>query len=143
MDPESRRSPDHSRSFNKILVIDDDVSTATTIARLLPKSAGEVIACADMALAEAAVDLTDFDVILVAPSTTGLDGGEGLAVLDFLRERNPTALLAVMVSTMDGDLRAASERNGAHAVLTKPLVCDELAALSRAVGIPITAEARR
>ena len=126
--------------FRKILVIDDDASTALMVAKLLPKMFSEVIACGDMALAEVALDLTEFDVILLAPSSTGLDGADGLAGVDFLLARNPTALFAVMVPIEDGDLRAAVERCGAHTVLSEPLHANEFAAFSKACGIPLAVE---
>lgn len=121
--------------FNKILVIDDDASTANTIAKVLARSGSEVIACGDMALAEVAVDLTEFDVILVAPSSSGLDGADGLAVLDFLLARNPGAVPVLMLPQADGDLKAAVERRGLCAVLNKPVSEDEFTALSEDMGI--------
>jgi DNA-binding NtrC family response regulator len=121
--------------FSKILVIDEDASTATTIAKLLAKSASEIITCGDMALAEVAVDLTEFDVILVAPSSSGLDGADGLGVLDFLLAKNPGAVAVMMVPQADGDLKAAVERRGLGPVLSKPLSEDEFTAFSQGFGI--------
>lgn len=121
----------------KILVIDEDASTAETIAAVLGGDSCEIIACRDMALAEAATDLTEFDLILVAPGATGVDGAEGLAVADFLAARNPTAVTALMVPRADGDLKAAVERTGAFAVLGKPLLLDEFARFTSKLGVRV------
>lgn len=121
----------------KILVIDEDASTAETIAAVLGGGSCEIIACRDMALAEAATDLTEFDLILVAPGATGVDGAEGLAVADFLAARNPTAVTALMVPRADGDLKAAIERTGAFAVLDKPLMLDEFARFTSELGVHV------
>lgn len=121
--------PTVARQATKILVIDDDDATATAIAALLPQGACEVIACSDMALAEVATDITDFDLILVAPWCTGVDGLEGLTAADFLLARNPSAVAAFLVPPSDADLRAAALDRGGIPVLSKPLLNEELLAL--------------
>ncbi len=118
----------------KILVVDDDASTADTIAMFLADKACEIIACRDMALAEVATDLADFDIIFVAPSSTGLDGAAGLAAADFLVARNPRALTVVLLPEADADLKAAIERAGTHAVLTKPLRHQDLLHIAMMLG---------
>lgn len=115
----------HKPTF-KILVIDRDEATANTIAATMARGSCEVIWCRDIALAEVAIDLTDFDLILVAPDTTGVDGMEGLAVADFLAARNPAGITTLLLQAEDGDLRAVVERRGAFRVLNKPLLGEDL-----------------
>lgn len=106
----------------KVLVIDDDDLAANTVATTVPRGSYEVISCRNMALAEVAMEMVEFDLILVAPSSTGVDGLEGLAVADYLVARNPRALTAVMVPQTDVELSSAAARRGTGAVLNKPLV---------------------
>jgi DNA-binding NtrC family response regulator len=128
--------PRQHRSF-KILVIDEDPATVHLVASMVKRGTCEVIACHDMALAEVAMDLTELDLVLVAPSCTGVDGVEGLAVASFIMARNPTAQTMLMVSEQDGDLRAAAERLGLLPVLSKPLLREELLAMSSELGLPL------
>jgi CheY-like chemotaxis protein len=130
-------APDCAGPSFKILVIDDDISTASIIARALPRGVCEVIACRDMALAEAATGFTEFDLILVAPRTTGVDGAEGLAAADFLVARNPHAVAAMLVPREDGDLRWAVEQRGTFPVLSTPLLLEEVKELSERLDLRV------
>lgn len=133
-------SNDSRMHGRKILVIDEDASTADTIAMFFAEEVCEVIACRDMALAEVATDLAEFDIIFVAPSSTGFDGAAGLAAADFLVARNPRALTVVLVPEADADLKAAIERAGTHRVLTKPLRQEELVHIAALLGPACAAE---
>ncbi len=113
----------------KILVIDEDDLVANTVAAMLPRGSCEIISCSDMAVAEMAMDMTDFDLILVAPRSTGVDGFESLAVADFVMDRNPSAVAAFMVPRADLALKAAAARRSVVSVLDNPPRESELASL--------------
>ena len=113
------------RSTITILVIDGEESTANAIAANVPRGSCEIIWCRDIALAEVAVGLTEFDLILVAPESTGVDGPAGLGVADFLATRNPNGITTLLLPDEDGDLRAVVEQRGFH-VLSKPLVGEQV-----------------
>ena len=124
------------RSF-KILVLDEDDRVANTLAYLLAPGSCEIISCRDMAVAEAATDLTEFDLIMAAPGSTGVGGLEGLAVADFLAQRNPTATTTLLVPEGDADLKAAADRRGSHGSLTPS--AHALSSLLTQLGVPLTA----
>ncbi len=122
------------RSF-KILVLDEDDALATRLATMVSCGDCEVICCHDMAVAETALEILDFDLILAAPSSTGLDGLDGLAVGDFFAARKPTAVTVLLVPE-DRDKAVLSDGGSHQRRLSVPVRAGALRSLLTELGIP-------
>jgi len=134
MPAKTAAAPVLQRRF-KILVIDQDNVVANTIATVIPQQLCEIIVCSDMALAEAATDLAEFDLIMASPGSTGVDGEAGLAVADYLAARNPTAITALMLSRDDADLQTVAAQRSRRPTLRTPPSRSDVCSLLREVGL--------
>ena len=121
----------------KVLVIEEQGATSHLIASVLPRRVAEVIWCRDVALAEVATDLTEFDLILVDPRTTGIAGIEGLAIADFLAARNAGGKTAFLLPAKAVELRSVVRRRGTFETLATPASTEDVLHLFARIGLPL------
>ena len=114
----------------RLLLIEDDPTLATTLQRSLERKAIRVLLCADGALALAAWQQAEPDVVLLDLSLPGLDG---LQVLQLARKaglRTPVLILTARGTVGD---KVLGLNAGADDYLPKPFDLDELEARARAL----------
>src|SRR5689334_16587305 len=114
----------------RILIVEDDDMLAEAVARALRQSAHAVQRAATGPQAEAMLETTEFDLVIL---DLGLPGMDGLEVLRNARTRGnrvPVLVLTVRDAVED---RVAGLDRGADDYLTKPFELSELEARVRAL----------
>lgn len=106
----------------KILIIDDDPDVAIAAQMLLRRHHGEITVINQphkvaAALKESLPDLVLLDFNFTAGRT---DGGEGLAMLDLLRQQNPQPTVIAITAYADVPLAVEALKRGASDFITKP-----------------------
>lgn len=111
-----------------ILVVDDDPDILAALFDLLEHE-GYQVTCASTcgdALAEATASA--YDAVLL---DIGLPDGDGLSVLDILRELNPSLPVIILTAFGSPEYRAKSLSHGAFSYVNKPYDQDVLRGLLR------------
>lgn len=106
----------------KILIIDDDPDVAIAAQMLLRRRYSEITVINQphkvaTALKESLPDLVLLDFNFTAGRT---DGGEGLAMLDLLRQQNPAPTVIAITAYADVPLAVEALKRGASDFITKP-----------------------
>jgi CheY-like chemotaxis protein len=114
----------------RVLVVDDELALARMYARMLA-SRHEVTIATDGIRAVDLMAQHDFDVVLTDVMMPGLDG---LALLDHVRRRDPTACVLLVTGAPRGPDAEHAASVGAVLYLSKPV---DLAALRQAVGYAV------
>jgi DNA-binding response OmpR family regulator len=114
----------------RLLIVEDNEKLATLMAKLLSDNLYSVDTVAGIDDARAAIEMVDYDVILLDLS---LPDGDGTEILRSLR-RNGKAT-RILVATARGDVvqRVETLNDGADDYLVKPFSLDELLARIRAL----------
>jgi two-component system, OmpR family, response regulator QseB len=120
----------YCEKFMKILLVEDDSMLGASLRRGLTDGGHTVDWLRDGALAEAALKVQNFDIVLLDLT---LPSRDGLAILRQLRERRQT--LPVIILTARGDIadRVVGLDLGADDYLAKPFALAELEARIRAL----------
>ena len=100
------------------LVVDDDDSMLSTVARLLRHFDFEVTAAADGAAAIGHIASTKFDIVISALSMQGEDGFE---ILKAARKQQPQTPVIILTGTGGVPDSVRAMRAGAYDFLTKPI----------------------
>lgn len=122
--------------MTRVLIVEDDPTTAAVLAGLLRREGWEHQASEDLAGGWQALRAAPFDVLLLDLS---LPDGEGTELLQKLRRSPPGALpdpkTAVLVISSRSQLRSRLNALdlGADGYVTKPVQLDEVAAVMRAL----------
>lgn len=115
----------------RLLVVEDSERLASLMAKILTDGGHVVDVAENLDLAHAAIELVEYDVVILDLS---LPDGDGREILDSLRQNKRDAL--VLVATARGDVfsRVQALDAGADDYVVKPLDGDELIARVRALG---------
>jgi DNA-binding response OmpR family regulator len=111
-----------------VLVVDDDPDILAALHDLLEHE-GYQVTCASTcgdALAEATA--SPYDAVLL---DIGLPDGDGLSVLDLLREQHPSLPVIILTAFGSPEYRARSLSHGAFSCVNKPYDQDALRGLLR------------
>jgi two-component system response regulator HydG len=108
----------------RVLVIDDDLAMAETIADGLVEHGFLGIPISDSERALAAINAADYEALVV---DLRIPGSDGLALLAASRATLPEAPVIVMTAFSGLDTAIESIRRGAYHYLTKPFKVEELA----------------
>lgn len=109
----------------RLLVIDDDQTSAQTLINMLTQCGHHVTYCAQSAEAVAIYTANSFDIVLSDVVMPELDG---ISLLNVLRAYDPTASVILFTGQIEPDQVASMAASGAYAVLRKPFTDDELLA---------------
>lgn len=114
----------------RLLIVEDNEKLATLMAKLLGENLYSIDVVANIDDARAAIEIVDYDLILLDLS---LPDGDGTEILRSLR-RNGQAT-RILVATARGDVvqRVETLNDGADDYLVKPFSLDELLARIRAL----------
>ncbi|WP_225008082.1 response regulator transcription factor [Novosphingobium percolationis] len=115
----------------RLLVVEDSGRLASLMAKLLTDSGHVVDVAENLEMAHAAIELVEYEVVILDLS---LPDGDGREILDSLRRSKRDAL--VLVATARGDVvsRVQALDAGADDYVVKPVDGDELIARVRALG---------
>lgn len=112
----------------RILVVEDETTLRTNIARYLTREGHDVHPVGDGEAALALLDELEFDVVL---TDLRLPGVSGLSVLERAHTTQPEAVVLLMTAYASIDSAVEALRRGAHDYLLKPLSLAALAAKVR------------
>src|SRR6185369_17179447 len=112
----------HNRA--RVLIVDDQISLAETLADGLDEHGYEGVALASSAEAAARLESERFDALVTDLRMPGVDG---LALLKLSRAVTPSRPVIVMTAYSAVDSAIESIRQGAFHYLTKPFKVEELA----------------
>ncbi len=114
----------------RLLIVEDNERLAQLMARLLSENrfTADVVSAVDEA--QAAIDLVDYDLILLDLS---LPDGDGRDILRSLRRDGHAARILVITARADVVERVGTLNEGADDYLVKPFSLDELLARIRAL----------
>jgi DNA-binding response OmpR family regulator len=115
----------------RILLLEDDLETAETLAKGLAQEAYEVALARDVPAALALVGAQQFDVAVL---DVMVPGGSGYDVLEALRRREPRMPVLLLTARSAVEDRVLGLDRGADDYLVKPFSFSELAARLRALG---------
>jgi len=108
----------------KILVVDDDITMAQTVADGLEGHGFSAVAVADAEIATSAIDGGDYDALV---TDLRIPGSDGLKLLAESRKAAPDSPVIVMTAFSEVATAVESIRRGAYHYLTKPFQIAELA----------------
>ena len=108
----------------RVLVVDDDLGMAETVADGLTDHGFSAFAIADTARAFAAIEDASYDALV---ADLRIPGSDGLTLLARSRTRAPESPVIVMTAFSEVDTAVESIRRGAYHYMTKPFQVAELA----------------
>lgn len=120
----------------RVLVINEDPTIATSLAASLAPDSWIITACRDIALAESATDMGDFDLFFIGLADPTEEDRIGLGAIDRIAAQNPTAITVLLAVDPDAGLVGAAKKKGAAAVIRPVSLCRELVPLCLRLGLP-------
>ncbi|HEV8550951.1 MAG TPA: sigma-54 dependent transcriptional regulator, partial [Polyangiaceae bacterium] len=112
----------------RVLVVDDDLGMAETVADGLAEHGFKAVAVADTRRALAAIEDASYDAMV---ADLRIPGSDGLTLLAKSRARAPESPVIVMTAFSEIDTAVESIRRGAYHYMTKPFQVAELALFLR------------
>jgi len=122
--------------LRKILVIDDEKSILLTLSQLLRTEGVEVVVCAEVEEAEAAMSSGSFDLVLTDIRMSGIAGIEGLELLTYIKDHYATQVI-IMTGYGTSEIEEDAYRRGAFHFFRKPIDTIELLTKVAELGIPV------
>jgi DNA-binding response OmpR family regulator len=116
--------------FMRLLIVEDNEKLATLMASLLRHNLYSVDRVANVEDARSAIEIIDYDLILLDLSLPDGDGGE---ILRSLRREGQATRILVATARADVVQRVETLNDGADDYLVKPFSLDELLARIRAL----------
>lgn len=103
--------------MGRILIVDDEVSMRRILAFNLRQDQHEICEASGVEEAQRTLAVNDFDVVV---TDQRMPDGEGLAVLRYARDSDPTLAVILLTAVASIELAVESMRQGAFDFLTKP-----------------------
>ncbi len=128
--PSQKPQPDTSSSALKVLFADDEISLQELIAAEIPRMGHSVTVCADGLAAVAALDVGDYDCLIVDLDMPGMNGIE---VIERAKKVSPSIEAIVLTGKGSTDSAVSALRLGAFEYLQKPCKLIELKILLQRV----------
>ena len=114
----------------RILFVEDNLRLATLVRKGLEKESFTVDAFGTIAEAEAAIDITVYDAVIL---DLGLPDGDGIDLLKYIREQKKTYPVLILTARDGINDRVRGLNAGADDYLLKPFAMEELTARVRAL----------
>ena len=103
----------------KILIIEDDIAFGTMLKTWFERNGYDALLCSKVAMAKQELAKNKYNLIL---SDLRLPDGDGIMLLQWVKERNITAPLIIMTSYAEVQSAVAAIKLGAEDYLEKPIV---------------------
>jgi DNA-binding response OmpR family regulator len=125
-----RRELGRSRRARRALLVDDEASISTPMARYFRQLGFLTDVASEVEEAAALVLHHRYDLAILDLRLTQWGGGEGLQVVDELRKSNRGAAIVMLSACVDEEAEREARDRGADAVLRKPYPLPALARLA-------------
>jgi DNA-binding response OmpR family regulator len=125
-----RRELGRSRRARRALLVDDEASISTPMARYFRQLGFTTDVASEVEEAAALVLHHRYDLAILDLRLTQWGGGEGLQVVDELRKSNRGAAIVMLSACVDEEAEREARDRGADAVLRKPYPLPALARLA-------------
>lgn len=112
----------------RLMIVDDQEPIVFSVHDYFTEHGWEVDCAREMAEAQALASANDYDVVITDLHLTGIDGGEGLELVTYLRARGSSKVVVFTAYGTAESERAALER-GAHAFVQKTMPISDIAQL--------------
>lgn len=112
----------------RLMIVDDQEPIVFSVHDYFTEHGWEVDCAREMAEAQALASANDYDVVITDLHLTGIDGGEGLELVTYLRARGSSKVVVFTAYGTAESERAALER-GAHAFVQKTTPISDIAQL--------------
>lgn len=117
--------------MNSVLIVDDEENFLLLLDWVLTKDGFQVKTASDAYQALNLVEEENFNLAIVDIRMSPMDG---IRLLSELRKRSPLIPVIMTTGYPAGDIRSECMKNGADALLIKPLDFDELKHLAHSLG---------
>ncbi len=124
--------------MKKILVVDDEPSILVALSHLLRNENTLVITSSRIEEAEDAMDRYKFDLVLADIRLSGIEGIEGLELLNYVKRISPHTKVIIMTAYGSDEMKSLAYSRGAYQYYEKPIDMNDLISKVMDCGIHIT-----
>jgi CheY-like chemotaxis protein len=121
----------------KILVVDDDATTRSSLVSLLASDAVEVRTASTMEQAGAQLEAETFDLAIVDLHLTGRVVMEGLELISKIKQQTPATPVVLFTAYGSPEIEQRARQRGATDYWEKMIGIPTLIERVRALGIPV------
>ena len=123
--------------MKKVLVVDDEPSILLSLSHIF--SNGEVIVITSSRIegAEEALEHYTFDLVIADIRLSGIDGIEGLELLNYIRKIRPETKVILMTAYGSEVMKESALRRGVYYYFEKPIDMNNLIKKAGDCGIPV------
>ena len=125
----------NDKAMKKIMIVDDEQSILLSLFHALKTDGVEVLTSNEMEQAEAALEITHFDLVIADIRMSGVSGIEGLELLTYIKQRFDTEVI-IMTGYGSEEIESEAYRRGALRYFSKPVDVVELLKQVDSIGIP-------
>ena len=112
---------------HRILVVDDEESILFALAEYFAKCGYEVDCAREFQEAVSLLDHAHYSVAIVDLRLTGIDGVEGLELIEHMRERHSDTRTILLTAYGSPEIEAEARSRGVDVMLNKPRPLKEMA----------------
>ncbi len=121
--------------MKKILIVDDEPTILLSLAHILSSRNTVVVACSRIEEVEEAVSQYSFDLIIADIRLSGMYSIEGLEILNYIKQYNPTTPVIIMTAYGSDEIKEDAYRRGAFFYYEKPIDLNHLISKIQELGI--------
>ena len=121
--------------MKRILIVDDEPTILLTLDHLLNGKDSMVITSSRIEEAEEALSRYNFDLVIADIRLSGMYGIEGLELLSYVKEKNPSTEVIIMTAYGSDEIREDAYRRGAFFYYEKPIDITHLTGKIQSLGI--------
>jgi len=124
-------------TMKRILIVDDEPTILLTLDHLLNGKDSMVITSSRIEEAEEALSRYTFDLVIADIRLSGMYGIEGLELLSYVKEKNPSTEVIIMTAYGSDEIREDAYRRGAFFYYEKPIDINHLTRKVQSLGIDL------
>jgi DNA-binding NtrC family response regulator len=127
----------------RVLVVDDEPSILLSLSHLFSNDEVIVITSSRIEDAEEALEHFPFDLVIADIRLSGIDGIEGLELLNYIRKIRPETRVILMTAYGSEVMKESALRRGAYYYYEKPIDMNNLVKKAGECGIPVVINKQR
>jgi two-component system, response regulator, stage 0 sporulation protein F len=123
--------------IKRIMIVDDERTILLSLSHLLKTEGVEVVTCLKIEEAEESLKRKHFDLIIADIRMSGMLGREGLELLNYVKQKDPSTRVVIMTAYGSPDIEKEAYSLGAYHYYNKPIDLVHLKQLVADSGIPV------